>query len=762
MIKNIQCLKQFGIFRNHANAQAEDFGKYNLFYGCNGTGKSTLSSLFRCIESRTPPEKFPAGEFRVNVEGGSAITQENVEDADLNIRTFNRDFIDENISWDGIVESILLFDKEKIAKRGELEELRRQQEADREEHDKKEEEMQDLKNAIEEFCTNSARRIKKSLRVIDPNDSDYMNYDKRNFKAFIDKNLEATKSNESLLDDQILDELTKAAKPDEKSEIFFNPQTIGDEDLIKEKAHLEALLNTSVVNQTIQRLAEHGDINEWIEAGLALHKRHKMEQCEFCGNGIPGKRIRQLEAHFNDDYKTLQGQLAQADQALYRKHAEWLPALPPENGLYEEFWKEYNASCTALKKASAALHDEITAWHNTLKEKMENPFLTGLTVTAIKTGTSETFNDAVTAIREVVGKHNRKTTAFQKEIHMAKKKLELHYATEEIKAFKYHEKQKELRDQSNKNKELKAVIDKRETGIRTIEASLSGEVLGASQFNESLHKFLGRGELTLRFDSDSQGYTILRNDSSPVRNTLSESEKTAIAFVYFITKLKERDNNIEDTIVVVDDPVSSFDSQHLFNACSFMKINCEEAKQLFVLTHNFAFFKLVRDWMRKSKDRDQDANFYVIEASNRRPRSATFTNAGEALTHYNSEYHYIFSRLDALKGKRQLDLNDCFLAANLARRVLEAFLSFKFPKYRGNFAELFHAAERESAAPEDKRREKILKFVNQYSHSDLIATNEDSIENLMGESPAVIEDIFSWMKELDNRHYEEMMDVVRQ
>ncbi|MDE1093317.1 AAA family ATPase, partial [Klebsiella pneumoniae] len=63
-----------------------------------------------------------------------------------------------------------------------------------------------------------------------------------------------------------------------------------------------------------------------------------------------------------------------------------------------------------------------------------------------------------------------------------------------------------------------------------------------------------------------------------------------------MTKLKENDNKMENTIVVVDDPVSSFDSNHLFHAYSFLRSNCDKAKQLFVFTHNFTYFKLIRDW----------------------------------------------------------------------------------------------------------------------------------------------------------------------
>lgn len=286
--------------------------------------------------------------------------------------------------------------------------------------------------------------------------------------------------------------------------------------------------------------------------------------------------------------------------------------------------------------------------------------------------------------------------------------------------------------------------------------------MGAEQFNKSLHKFLGRSELTLRFNPVKKGYEILRNDSDQVGGNLSEGEKTAIAFVYFITKLKENDNNIEDTIVVVDDPISSFDSNHLFHAYSFMKVNCEKAKQLFVLTHNFTFFKLVRDWVSRKNKRDNQnvANFYVVKANNEVPRASTYTNAEQALTLYNSEYHYIFSRLHSLKNQQTLETDDYFLAANLSRKLLESFLSFKFPKNRGNFANLFNAAVSGSQNPGDEGKEKIRKFINEYSHNDLIEINEDFVENLIGEGVSVISDIFDWINELDEKHYQEMMEVV--
>ncbi|WP_286695768.1 AAA family ATPase [Spongiibacter sp. UBA1325] len=760
-IDNIQKLKKFGIFQNHTNAYAKDFGKYNLFYGWNGSGKSTLSGVFRCVENSTVSSKFPFSEFTVSVDNGALITQANVANSDLNIYTFNHDFIEENISWDSVVKSILLVDKEKIEEREKLEKLKKEQEADSKAHSIEAEAIRILDSAISKFGTDSARHMKTSLQSIDTTDRYYLNYDKRKFEKFINDNLEVSKSDAPLLDDQKIVELTNAAKPDQKSPITFNKHAINQETFRKAKERLDDLLKTSVVSQTIQRLVDHGDIKSWVESGLDLHKRHDTNQCEFCGNTITEERTKQLEAHFNDDYKAFQTRLESADGWLASQYIQ-SPTLPAASDFYDEFKNGYNEACTALRKAITGLNEEITVWHDVLKDKTANPLETGLTVEVISESSVKAFNDAMTAIGAAVEKHNHKSGNFKEETDKAKKQLELHYATTEVKSFGYHDKKKEVVDRKTANGTLKATIDTRNAEIRKLEDSLSNEGVGADQFNESLHKFLGRSELTLRFNPVKKGYEILRNNSEQVDGNLSEGEKTAIAFVYFITKLKENDNNIEDTIVVVDDPISSFDSNHLFHAYSFMKKNCDKAKQLFVFTHNFTFFKLVRDWISRKNKRDNQniANFYVVKSNNEVPRTSTYADAEAALTLYNSEYHYIFSRLHSLKNQQALETDDHFLAANLARKLLESFLSFKFPKNRGNFANLFNTAVSASQNPEDEGKEKIRKFINEYSHNDLIETNEDFVENLIGEGVTVISDIFDWIHELDEKHYQEMMEVV--
>ncbi|WP_407200770.1 AAA family ATPase [Citrobacter freundii] len=48
MIVCINRLKQFGIFSDFNGTKIQKFGRYNLVYGWNGTGKSTLSNRHCC------------------------------------------------------------------------------------------------------------------------------------------------------------------------------------------------------------------------------------------------------------------------------------------------------------------------------------------------------------------------------------------------------------------------------------------------------------------------------------------------------------------------------------------------------------------------------------------------------------------------------------------------------------------------------------------------------------------------------------------
>lgn len=766
-IKSIKRLKNFGIFLDYTNTKANDFLKYNLFYGWNGSGKSTISNLLRSLESKKAPIAYPDSEFCILDGVNQEINNKNIENSNLNIRVFNNDFINENISWDSLIKSILLIDKEKIAEHKNLDDLKKEQKLREDDYNKKYIALNSIESSISKFQSNSARIIKSSLQSIDTKDRHYFNYDKRKFYEFIEKNKEATKNDASILCESELIKTTNAAKPDEKNTIDFSASLISPERLETAHKKLENLLHEHVVSQAIQRLNDNNDIRAWVESGLSIHKHHQTDRCEFCGNTITDTRISQLEAHFNDAYLKIKERLEKAEIWLTNEKIQQT-TFPAPSELYRELTDDYTKEKTLLIAATEKINEAISGWHNQLKEKTSNPLNNALSIPPIDISLIENYNNSAKSINTTITKHNSKSNNFQKETEKLKKKLELHYATTEIKHFRYHERICDFNELKNRIKELKIEIETKGKEIKAIDDSLANEGLGAKKLNESLHKFLGRDELSLHFNPSQKGYELLRNNKNVKNGYLSEGEKTAIAFIYFITKLTENNNKIEDTIIVVDDPVSSFDSNHLFHAYSFLRCSCQNALQLFVLTHNFTYFKLIRDWFEgvnrgrehRTPQKLPNATFYTIESLPTSPRQSIIKDADSSLISYNSEYHYIFSKLYTYKDNQTLSRDDAFLTANLARKLLEAFFSFKFPKHRGNIAQLMSKALIGCSSTDETTKEKIYRFINKYSHNIVIEINEDSSENLLGESANVIKDIFSWIEEVDSTHYKEMIEVI--
>ncbi len=96
-------------------------------------------------------------------------------------------------------------------------------------------------------------------------------------------------------------------------------------------------------------------------------------------------------------------------------------------------------------------------------------------------------------------------------------------------------------------------------------------------------------------------YQIKRDDGAAAESTLSEGEITFITFLYFMQLAKGSTNEktiTDDRILVMDDPISSLDSNVLFvvstlikNLIRTIKNGQANIKQLILLTHNVYFNK---------------------------------------------------------------------------------------------------------------------------------------------------------------------------
>lgn len=764
MIVRINRLKQFGIFNDFNGTKIQTFGKYNLIYGWNGTGKSTLSNLFSCFELRSLVPRFSAGQFSIALEDGSTITETTLPSSQLNIHVFNQRFIHENIDWDKSVKSILLIAKEKIDDLQKLEKLKGELQSKKKSYDEKLIDVKKQREALDKFLTNAAKKMKLGLQAVDTSDSYYLNYDRRKLSAFIQQNsAEIFKAESVLPDDKIID-LTNAAKPDQLPSITFASTAIEPDYFKKAAIRLRDLIGTTAINQAIQRLTDNPDIREWVQTGLEIHKQHDSQSCEFCGSPVTQLRTEALAAHFSKEFTDFQNRLQNAATWIESQGAP-INQIPAPTAFYKELSADFEKFQKEYTSAAEKINQQVQGWREALKAKITDPAKTDIQISDVIEEDVTNFNETLKSIIALVDKHNNKTSNFKVETSKSKVKLELHFAAAEVQEFDYSGNEKNCNNLEAEAKLDYKEIEKLDHEVAAIEALLSNETVGAKEFNDTLHRFIGRSELCLNFNPKKKGYEIIRNGLGEHDGNLSEGEKTAIAFVYFITKLKENGNNIKDTIVVVDDPVSSFDSNHLFHAYSFLRTQCTDAKQLFVLTHNFTYFKLVRDWFsgmnrnRSKKDKPENCFFYRLDAPPGSPRHSLLVDADDSLKNYGSEYHYIFKKLYEYRSHTTLNRDEAFLTANLARKLIESFFTFKYPKRRNDISQLMDVGLKDCTITTPELKEKIYRFINKYSHSDVIEITEESSENLAGESHSVIGNIFQWMEEVDKKHYDEMTQV---
>jgi wobble nucleotide-excising tRNase len=171
---------------------------------------------------------------------------------------------------------------------------------------------------------------------------------------------------------------------------------------------------------------------------------------------------------------------------------------------------------------------------------------------------------------------------------------------------------------------------------------------------------------------------------SKLMHSLSESEKTALAFAYFLSKIKYEilDNNnadIKRTIIVIDDPISSLDENRLhLTACIIFDL-FEEAEQLFVLSHNLLFMRFMNNLIGNPKietengKRESSRRDYYLSSFDGKLRELP-----KVLRNYRTSY---FQKVNDLirfhEGNLLYEEAKQFLP-NHIRIVLETFLSFKF------------------------------------------------------------------------------------
>lgn len=167
-----------------------------------------------------------------------------------------------------------------------------------------------------------------------------------------------------------------------------------------------------------------------------------------------------------------------------------------------------------------------------------------------------------------------------------------------------------------------ADISTTDTEIAKIETSLTSVRPTVIAINKILKDF-GFRSFSLDPACADNSYRLIRSDGTDAKSTLSEGEKTFVTFLYFYHLLRgsvTTSGISTDRIVVIDDPVSSLDSDVLFIVSSLIKKLFHEVrqkgnnlKQVFVLTHNVHFHKEITFNPQRAGDASiKDETFWIV------------------------------------------------------------------------------------------------------------------------------------------------------
>lgn len=232
---------------------------------------------------------------------------------------------------------------------------------------------------------------------------------------------------------------------------------------------------------------------------------------------------------------------------------------------------------------------------------------------------------------------------------------------------------------------------------------------------------------------------------------------------YFLKSLQDKPFDMKNGIVVIDDPVSSLDANALFSSFGYMKERTKQAGQLFIFTHSFPFFRLVKNWFhhlpkQKSPQVERRPGRFFLLRSRRHTdgsRTCVLGHLDPLLEEHESEYQYLFRRVyDEAHRNDVVQLEHHYGLPNVARRLIETFLAFRFPEMSGDLGPRL-----DRVAFDNAKKTRILRLLNTYSHAGAIADPEHDL-SLLSETQPVLLDVLELMKAVDKQHYEGLEKLV--
>ncbi|GAA9081887.1 AAA family ATPase [Helicobacter pylori] len=751
-----------------------EFKNYNVIFGNNGCGKTSLTRAFELLISKNKHiEKYrtistaesPSIEFECEDGSYKIEPNSNIGVPSFKVEIYNSDFLHNNAPFnsefglkkldDGIIilEGSVLGEETKEINQLKncREKVEKRQKKIKDENDtetlsaEQESKIKEYDEEIEKIRKEVTSKIKITLDEIKINN--ICEVSKDDFKVQEDALTNLEKD---------FDELDKAMKKFDDLKEMELPK---DYQTIKDK--LESLFLFDIdkeVGQVSEEIKEHMSKvgREFIEKGIELQKEMPDNACPFCTQEITNNIIQAYTSYFNKSIEQFKQDSLEVSGTLKKILEQWnIKEILQSFERFEPFMKkDFSTNKESLKNALEQIKVLLEKLQKEVdkKEGVENE----KEFQEIDKKLSEIYKKLQQCVGETGNILNQKKEQKKK---LDKLKTELKEA--KIKKAKHdsYDWQKSKEGAKRKLSILNRGYERLNCLLEKIDKKLKELYDQKRPDIETINNYLKALNLP-KYSLDKDYRIVLNSDAlenSEAKIILSDGEKTTLTFAYFLARLKlfYKKEDLKKLVVVIDDPISSLDEQRIYNTtCLVAKINQELAReklsnekeekekaQVFVLTHNHTFMARLINMIGKH------ACYFQLE---RHQGQLKIVCKNKVKGYFDTFYLLLFKEVYAFakKEKVQDNFNEAINYGNKIRILLESFLKI-------NFIDSFLGEN--SAFGEDKIKKLIETADNQVrlSFSNLpFSENGHSIEN----KDALTEKFLSIIKGLHLESHGSVMD----
>lgn len=711
-----------------------DLKKFNFFYGANGSGKTTISQLL------ATPDSF--SECRVAWESSEK----------LEVNVYNKNFVEANFKE--VTKGIFTMGEQSVQLMNEINALV-------EERQKVTAHLQRLRISL--FGEDGSGGATKSLAEQITRANDRLWSIKDSLPESLRESISGFRGSKEAFREKLLTEFESNLGPyfgieeleqhglglfsNFRGELPYFKKVTFDRIL---DFHLNPIFETSFdgenTNSVASLISRLGNI-DWVNKGLSYVDDDSLD-CPFCQQGMHSSIVSSLRAFFSGDYGAALSELASLSPAFdtevgrLQSDLESLISSVPDFFDSSELIKLRDALFTLLEKNKS----EIT-------KKIDAPS-TSITLTPIANLVAQ-IEQKQANLEMQFELHNSKIRNLNSErarvsslvwghlIDNNRDDIELFKRELEIKQKTVEELQKKVRETESLLAELACKLH----DLELRQTDVSGSV---SRINFQLMAFGFTGFKLTTAGEDSIFYEIIRDDGSRVEDSLSEGERNFLSFLYFLELVNGSHQEVgvsNRRVVVIDDPVSSLDSNVMFVITHLIRelIECANlpsglVDQVFLFTHNIYFHNQVTyGYSGTGIQTPKSKSFWII-----RKRSGISNLERFETNPVKSAYELLWSELS------RANLNKTTLG-NTLRRILEHYFQSHSTKAKEDLFEMFSSEEKGICVS-------LLSWANADSH-DLM---DDVFAPMSDELVDVYLKVFKKIFEVNGQlgHYEMMMNRI--